>query len=204
MKLRRIYKTLTLIGLICFAILTNGCSKTQSYSELLKEEERACNWFLSSKNVALELPDDPKEFITSDSLRPNGELYGDDAPFYKMDEDGYVYMQVVRAEFDDMVAEGDLVYFRFLRENIKDLYEGIATTPSGNTDYLNNGTTSFVYRNTYLSSSTTWGTGIQMPLKYIGYNSEVNLVLKSYYGFTDEQSYCVPYIINLKYFKPEY
>lgn len=178
-------------------ILISGCSKTQSYSELLRDEEHAVNWYLANYNVALELPEDIKDVITYNEK-------GEDAPFYKLDEDGYVYMQVVRANFDDMVSEGDLVYFRFQRESILDLYNDIEGESTGNSDYLPNGTTSFVYKNTYLSSSTTWGTGIQMPLRYLGYNSEVNLVLKSYYGFAEEQSYCIPYIINLRYFKPEY
>lgn len=181
-----------------------SCSKTQSYSELLREEERACNWYLAQKNVALELPEDPKDMITTETLNSEGKEYGEDAPFYKLDDEGYVYMQVVRADFDEMVNEGDLVYFRFLRESIKDLYEGVESAPGGNSDYLPNGTTSFVYKNTYLSSTTTWGTGIQQPLQYLGYNSEVNLVLKSYYGFTEEQSYCIPYIMNIRYLQPEY
>lgn len=193
-----------IIGIFAVFFLITGCSKSQSYSELLREEEKACNWYLADKNVALELPEDTEDIITSETLQEDGTPWGDNAPFYKLDEDGYVYMQVVKADFMDMVEDGDLVYFRFVRESIKDLYEGVTTVPGGNGDYLPNGSTSFVYRNTYLSSSTTWGTGIQMPLKYIGYNSEVNLVLKSYYGFTDEQSYCIPYIINVRYFKPEY
>lgn len=186
-----------ILPMVALVVISTGCSKSQSYSELLRDEEKAVNWYLSSYNVVLELPENPRDIITVAEA-------GEDAPFYKMDNDGYVYMQVVSADYSDMVDEGDLVYFRFLRESIKDLYNGIETTPGGNADYLPNGTTSFVYKNTYLSSSTTWGTGIQMPLQYIGYNSEVNLVLKSYYGFTDEQSYCVPYIMNIKYFKPEY
>lgn len=206
MKIKKIKAGKLAIGLmLClFAILGEGCSKSQSYSELLREEEKACNWYLANKNVSVDMPENGRELITGATLKEDGEPYGDDAPFYKMDEDGYVYMQVVSADFDDMVEEGDLVYFRFVRESIKDMYQGVTSTPGGNGDYLPNGTTSFVYRNTYLSSTTTWGTGIQMPLQYIGYNSEVNLVLKSYYGFTDEQVYCIPYIINLKYFKPEY
>lgn len=174
-----------------------GCSKSQSYSELLREEEKACNWYLASCNVEIELPEDPTKILTV-------EQYGEDAPFYRLDEDGYVYMQVVRGVYDDPVAEGDLVYFRFEKKSIKDLWEGIEPAPLGNADYLPNGTTSFVYKNNFLASSTTWGTGIQMPLQYVGYNSEVNLVLKSYYGFYDEQSYCIPYLMNIRYFKPEY
>lgn len=196
-------KYLSIIAVIG-ALGLGSCSKTQSYSELLKEEEHACNWFLAGKNVVLELPEQSSDYITASTLNSDGVPYGEDAPFYKLDEEGYVYMQIVNGEYDEMVAEGDLVYFRFLRESIKDLYEGVDNPPTGNSDYLPNGTTSFVYKNTYLSSTTTWGTGIQMPLKYLGYNSEVNLVLKSYYGFTEEQSYCIPYIINIRYFKPEY
>ena len=185
----------------CACLFFNmACSKTQSYSELLREEEKAVNWFLASKNVSLELPESIHDFVTY-------EMIGEDAPFYRLDEEGYVYMQIVSMpdpEEMEMVEEGDLVYFRFERENIRYLYEGIDITNSGNSDYLPNGTTSFVYKNTYLSSSTSWGTGIQMPLKYIGYNSEVNLVLKSYYGFREDQTYCMPYIMNIRYFKPEY
>ena len=205
MTINKWIKYITGIGtFLSGALIIGGCSKSQSYSELLREEEKACNWYLADKNVDLELPDDIETIITTQTLDANGVAYGDNAPFYKLDEDGYVYMQVVRAVFDDPVSEGDLVYFRFLRESIKDLYEGVEGGQTGNSDYLPNGTTSFIYKNTFLSSTTTWGTGIQMPLKYMGYNSEVNLVLKSYYGFTDEQSYCIPYIINLRYFKPEY
>lgn len=181
-----------------------GCSKSQSYSELLRDEERACNWWLSDKNVNLELPEDIREIITSETLRSGNDTWGEDAPFYKLDAEGYVYMQVVRADFSEMVEEGDLVYFRYVRESILDLYDGVEGTTEGNGNYLPSGSKSFVYRNTYLSSTTTWGTGIQMPLQYIGYNSEVNLVLKSYYGFTNEQSYCIPFLINIKYYKPEY
>lgn len=192
------------LALTLLAVISTGCSKSQSYSELLRDEEKACNWYLSNRNVSLELPENNLDLITSETLNSEGLPYGDDAPFYKLDEDGYVYMQIVSADFKDMVEVGDLVYFRFVRESIKDLYEGYTVSPGGNGDYLPNGATSFVYKNTYLSSSTTWGTGVQMPLQYVGYNSEVNLVLKSYYGFADEQSYCIPYIMNIRYFKPEY
>ena len=192
------------IGAAILAIVATGCSKSQSYSELLREEEQACNWYLAGCNISLELPEDNKDLITTETLREDGTPYGDDAPYYKLDEEGYVYMQVVRADYSHMVAEGDLVYFRYVQESIKDMYEGIEPLPEGNGDYLPTGPSSFVYKNTYLQSTSIWGTGIQMPLQYVGYNSEVNLVLKSYYGFTDRQTYCIPYLINLRYFRPEY
>lgn len=173
-----------------------SCSKTQSYSELLREEEKAVNAFLAGERVILEVPADSISFET-----------GPDAPFYKLDEDGYVYMQVInKGDLNDKVEAGDLVYFRFTRENLKAKYFGMDYGDEGNSDNLvsNLGTTSFVYKNTYLQSSTRWGTGIQMPMRFFGYNSEVNLVLKSYYGFMEDQSICLPYLINVRYFKPEY
>ena len=193
LNIPRILKAITLLALFTFA----SCDKSQSYSELLRDEEKAVNWYLANQNIALELPENPQDIITSQKA-------GADAPFYRLDPDGNVYMQVVTADFNDLVEEGDLVYFRFTRENILFLYQDIESTPTGNSDFLAYGPASFIYKNTTLPSSYTWGTGIQMPLKYVGYNSEVNLVLKSYYGFYDEQSSCVPYLINLRYFKPEY
>lgn len=197
-KIKKIFgKTGKTIVLSILIFGASSCEKSRSYSELLKDEQIACNWYLSTQNVSLNLPEDPHDLITFEDA-------GEDAPFYKLDEDGYVYMQVIKADFDEMVEEGDLVYFRFSRENLLYMYKGITGNSSGNSDQLSYGSTSFSYKNTTIQSSTTWGTGIQMPLKYLGYNSEVNLVLKSYYGFLDEQSSCVPYLINLRYFKPEY
>lgn len=187
--------------LVFFALSFLGfaCSESQSYADLLRDEEQAVNWYLAKYNVELDLPEDYKDLVTVEEM-------GEDAPFYKLDNEGYVYMQIVKADYDEMVAEGDLVYFRFLRQNISTLYEydGQVEDWEGNSDYLPNGTTSFVYKNNTLTSTTKWGTGIQMPLQYIGYNSEVNIVLKSYYGFTEEQAYCIPYIMNIRYFRPEY
>lgn len=182
------------------AIGSTSCSKTQSYSELLRDEEEAVNWYLASQKVELEIPADSISFIT-----------GEDAPFYKLDEDGYVYMQVIsKGDPDDRVKSGDVVYFRFNRLDLNALYRGEDPVWKGNTNDLSSEVTTgtnytrFVYENNYLTSSTQWGTGIQMPLKFFGYNSEVNLVLRSYYGFQADQTSCVPYLINLRYFKPEY
>ena len=197
MKRDKIKKICNSLIAFLIAMSVGSCSKSQSYSELLRDEEHAVNWYLANYNVALELPENMKDLVTY-------EMAGEDAPFYKLDNDGYVYMQVVRAELNDMVSSGDLVYFRFNRESIIDLYRGIESSSSGNSDYLPNGASSFVYKNNVLSSTTIWGTGIQMPLAYLGYNSEVNLVLRSYYGFAEEQSQCIPFLINLRYFKPEY
>lgn len=189
---------LCLSAYVILLCLSTSCSESQSYSELLREEEKATNLFLAGQKVINEIPADSTSFIT-----------GKDAPFYRLDPDGYVYMQVIRKGDTERVQAGDIVYFRFNRLNLLEQYNGYEPEWQGNSDnILNNslsiGNTYFMYKNTYLESTTTWGTGIQMPLKFFGYNSEVNLVLRSYYGFAEDQTYCIPYLINLRYFKPEY
>lgn len=172
-----------------------SCSKGKSYSELLKEEEKAVNWFLAGQRVETKIPKDSVFKV------------GKDAPFYRMDEDGYLYMQVVEmGDTSDMAQTGDEIYFTYLRRNIKMMYEGIDVVPEGNANDMTGGVNapSFIYGNYELANSSAFGTGIQTPLQFLGNNSEVNLVLRSYYGFMADQSECIPYIINIKYFKVEY
>lgn len=185
--------------LIAFAsgmmLLMTSCKDTESYSDLLRDEERAVNWYLAQHRVETEVPAD-SVFVT-----------GKDAPFYRMDEDGFVYMQVVsEGDRDDRPTDGDRVYFRFMRQNLKYLYEGIDAEPEGNMDNFNVvlGATSFIMGNKVYPSTTQYGTGIQLPMKYLGYFSEVNLVVKSYAGFLENQKDCTPFAINIKYYKPEY
>ena len=203
---KMIKKGFALLGLLLLLSGLPSCSETQSYSELLTEEEHAVNWYLAQQKVENSIPSDSISFIT-----------GEDAPFYKLDEDGYVYMQVIKkGEMEDRVKSGDLVYFRYNRLNLKYLYLGEEDSWSGNSTevesemHYDSNTNSyfnysrFIFENQYLTSTTTWGTGIQMPLKFFGYDCEVNLVLRSYYGFSEDQTACIPYLINLRYFKPEY
>lgn len=186
---------ISIIAILIACFMAGGCSKGKSYSELLKEEEQAVNWFLADHKICLEIPADG-----------NFEV-GEDAPYYKMDEDGYVYMQVLNpGDPDSKPEEGDVVYFRFKRCNIKYLYAGEEPVWVGNADNADASVanTSFVFGNKTLSSTTMYGEGIQVPLEYLGYNSEVNLVIKSPEGLSSDISQCIPYIYNVKYFKAEY
>lgn len=184
-----------LIALSSIFLLAAACDKTESYSELLKDEEKAVNWFLANRNVEPAFPEDSISFKT-----------GENAPFYKMDTDGNIYMQVVRKGDGGKVDKGDLVYFRYMRSNIKYMYEGISVTPVGNADNLSSGSnsTAFVFGVYNIDAYSDYGRGIQKPLEFLGYDSEVNLVLKSYYGFLSDQSSCTPYLINIRYFNAEY
>ncbi|MDE6537702.1 MAG: DUF4827 domain-containing protein [Muribaculaceae bacterium] len=189
MKKKNIH--IALIAVI--AAVVTGCSHTKSYSELLNEEEKAVNWFLADHKV---VPYIPKDSVFE---------VGPDAPYYKMDEDGYVYMQIVnQGDMSNRPQKGDIVYFRYRYRNIKELYQGIDASWVGNADNLQRPTSSLIFGNTVLSSTTSWGEGIQVPLKYVGYNSDVNLVISSPQGQLDGQTLCLPFQYNVKYFKAEY
>lgn len=196
MKMKEYKKILKSLCLISAFLALGGfasCSDTESYSDLLRDEEHAVNWYLASQKVENRIPADSISFLT-----------GKDAPFYRLDEDGSIYMQVIsKGNMDDRVKDGDVVYFRFDRTNLLYLCLG-DTVSNGNATDIANGSASFVYGNTYLTSTTSWGTGVQVPLKFFGYNSEVNLVLKSSSGFTEDQTNCIPFVMNVRYFKPEY
>ena len=197
-----IYKLL-LITSVLITVLPS-CNEGESYSELLRTEQKAVNWYLSGCRVETKFPG----IMECEK--------GDDAPFYKMDAEGYLYMQVVNP--GDLIIENEgtsdekwvspiennqVVWFRFMRRNIKSLYKGLASDWVGNADNMNStlGNTYLVYGNTQLPSTTQFGTGIQVPLKYVGYNSEVNLVISSYQGFETDKSSCIPYLMNIKYFE---
>ena len=153
MKNRIKYITASLLS----ALALTSCNDTKSYSELLNEEEEAVNWFMANQQIVTEVPAD-SVFIT-----------GVDAPYYKMDEDGYVYMQVIeKGDMNDRPDKGSRVYFRFKYRNIKDLYNGITSSWTGNADNLEMTSTSLIFGNTMITSTTSWGEGIQVPLKYLG------------------------------------
>ncbi|MDE7381583.1 MAG: DUF4827 domain-containing protein [Muribaculaceae bacterium] len=164
---------------------------------MLKKENQAVNWFLSGQRVSVEIP--------SDSIFE----VGPEAPYYKMNEDGTLYMQVLNAGEQDKAnrpKDGEKVYFRFSRRNLKMMMNGQDPAWEGNSDNLNSGVgaTSFILGNQYLPSTTKYGEGLQKPLRYLGYYSEVNLIIKASEGFLEDQSSCIPYVYNVRYFKAEY
>lgn len=187
------YKILFIFPMVL--ILLGSCNKGESYADLLKMEEKAVNWYLSGESVEIKVPAD-SIFIT-----------GEDAPFYRMDEDGSVYMRVIDAgDAEDKPQKGDRVYFRYSRMNLRNFYEADVEQWYGNSsDFAtSNISTSFIYGNYTLSSSYQYGTGIQLPMDYLGYNSRVRLVLKAQSGFYSEQSQCLPYVFDVRYFKGAY
>ncbi len=170
----------------------SSCSDTKSYAERLVDENKAINLYLSDYKVENEIPED------------NNFLVGEDAPYYRLDEEGNVFMQVLRTgdRENNMATDDQLIFFRFTRYNLLYYYNYGELIGEGNALDMNNVPTSFRFNNTTLSSSTQWGSGIQMPLNYLGIDCEVNLIVKSQYGLTSEISTVSPYLYNLRYFKP--
>lgn len=178
-------------------ISLQSCDDNKSYAELLEAETKAVNWYLSNYSVVAQIPEN-NEFIC-----------GEDAPFYKMNGDGTVYMRVINPGSESSrPKKGETVYFLFMRANINTMYDSRSLTGSwsGNAEDMNSSVngTNFVYGNTVLPSTTQYGTGLQLPLDYLGYDCEVDIVIKSTEGFSADISNCVPYVYNIRYFKAEY
>lgn len=172
-----------------------SCNEGKSYSDMLRDEEVAVNWYLAQNRVEPRVP--------SDSVFEIGK----DAPFYRMDAEGFVYMRVIRqGDMSNRPKNGDTVYFRFMRQNVKYLYEGMSTG-IGNAEDMGSsvGSMSLIYGNKVLPSTTQYGDGLQVPLDYLGYDCEVDLVVKSNAGMSADMADCVPFVYKgLKYFKAEY
>ncbi|MDE5921667.1 MAG: DUF4827 domain-containing protein [Paramuribaculum sp.] len=190
-------KILNRIPLLAIAVVTalstvvTACDDDKSYAELLEEENKAVNLYLSDQKIETTLPED-NNFIT-----------GEDAPYYRLDNDGNVFMQVVKKGDGEMAKSDQLIYFRFMRYNLTS-YDGVNAMPGeGNSDYVEGGNMSFRYQNFKLESSSAWGMAIQMPLEYLPINSEVRLVVKSQYGWTSEISSVQPYLYHLRYYKSQ-
>lgn len=177
--------------LACQLFILTSCNEDESYADLLNAETSIVNNFLADQRIVNEIPND------------SNFIYGADAPYYRMEKDGNIYMQVINpGSKDNKAKEGELINFRFRRY---DLYQYIdSLLPElwfGNSDDFDYKNTEFRFGNYTQPSSSRWGTAIQLPLYYLGIDCEVNLVIKSQYGYTDEISNVVPYLYNVRYFR---
>lgn len=188
--MKRIAHFLFFAALAATAMLVS-CSNGESYSDRLNSERKACNTYLAGYRVINDIPKDTV-FIT-----------GDDAPFYKIESTGQVYMQVLRAgdRINDKAKNGETIYFRFTRSNLETWYStGFLEMDLSNENDLSQEATYFNYKDFTLPVSSQWGYGIQLPLEFLGVDCEVNLVIKSQYGFTSELSYVMPFHYHVRYF----
>lgn len=182
---------LYMIAVATLASVAYSCSDSKSYADRLNDENKNVNAFLANHRVINRIPDD-SVFLT-----------GEDAPFYRMDEEGNVYMQVINVGDGEKPDYDDMVYFRYMRYDLSN-YAKADSLPAGigNANDMDYEATWFRFNNYSLTSSSQYGAGIQVPMNFLGMNSEVNLIIKSQYGFSSEISYVIPFLYNVRYFKP--
>ncbi len=190
--MKKIYHNLALALLMTLsAAAAISCGDDRSYAKLLNTENANVNRFLADQHVINEVP--------ADSVFE----WGADAPYYRLDEDGMLYMQVIDPGTPgNMVKQDEQIYFRFTRYNIASYDDGEFSVSEGNDDVLN-GNLSFRYNNYRVSSSYDFGPGIQKPLSYLPVDCVVNIVIKSQWGMPGEMSYVTPYLYNIRYFRPK-
>ncbi len=180
--------SLMILGLASLFV-TTSCSNSESYADQLRDERKAANAYLAQYRVVNEIP--------ADTIFEVGE----NAPYYKLDPDGNVYMQVLVADSKENRPKTDQrVYFRYMSLDLKSWYAGNNPSLGGNAEDMLADPTFFLYNNYTLSSSSQYGYGIQLPLKFVGVNSKVNVIIKSQYGFTNYISYVIPYRFTVSYY----
>lgn len=185
---------LPFMTLMAFAIMSTSCHDTKSYAELLTEESEVVNTFLAHHRVVEDIPEDD-----------NFEI-GLTAPYYRLDEDNNVYMQVLMKGSDERPEKDDRVYFRYTQYNLYNYIIGDdeynASISVGNADNMNSASTFFLFDNYTVSESSQYGVGIQLPMHHLGYGAKVNLIIKSQAGPTTEMAYVIPYLFTITYNKP--
>jgi hypothetical protein len=192
---KAIYKTATSLAIAAaISVAATSCSDSKTYAELLTDENQVTNAFLADQRVSNTIPTDTLfEFEV-----------GEDAPYYRMDEDGNAYMQVVKMGTPGNYAKDDeIIYFRFTRYNLNYYEDGELDSGDGNDEDMSYDSCWFRMNNFTLESSYKWGSGIQLPLTVLPIDSEVNIVIKSQLGVYSEMSYVIPYLFHVRYYKPK-
>ncbi len=189
MRLKRLIITMfTALSMLMCSVSMTSCDDQKSYAELLDEENDAVDKFLETQKVVDKIP--------ADSVF----LVGPDAPYYKLDEDGYVYMQVLMNGDEGKVKYNEVVFFRYSRINLLTWADGGDQVPSGNDNELGSAY-SFNFQNTELGSTTQYGKGVQMPLNYLEIPCKVNLVIKSKAGSNQDLTSVTPYLYTVRYYR---
>ncbi len=181
------------IAILAMAVMTvfTSCKDTKSYAELLNDETQKVNNFLADQRVDNTIPTDTNFVFET----------GPNAPYYRLDEDGNIYMQVLNPGTKGLYAKPEqIVYFRFTRYNLNLYNNGVLPSGDGNEGDLTSGNAWFRFGNYTLESSYRWGSGLQMPLQFLPIDCEVNIVIKSQYGFYSETVLVIPFLYSVRYF----
>ena len=190
-KISRIFTICAAVTVLTMAF--TSCNDKTSYSDLLNTERYATNAFLANHRVVNGVP--------ADSVFEVGE----DAPFYRLDDLGNVYMQVIKAgdRKNNKAKTGDKIYFRYMRYNLIYWHENGVWEGAGNEKDMSLAPSYIVYNNFTLTESAQWGYGLQTPLLFLGVDCEVNLIIKSQQGVLAEYAYVQPFFYHVRYFRSQ-
>lgn len=156
--------------------------------DMKKKEDQAIKAYLKKFDVIDELP------AISDIQ------VGSVAPYYRLNPEGSVYMQLVRRGTAPAVKAGDKIEFRYFKYNLLTyLEEGKLPTGEGNLDSPQESPSTLILGSDE-GESLRYGTGIQLPLLLgLPSNSEVNLVVASSVGAPADAHTLTPYLYNVRY-----
>jgi len=172
-------------------LVTASCSDDVSYSDRLNTERHSVNAFLANYRVENDIPADTVFEV------------GVKAPYYRIDPDGNVYMQVLNAgdRKNDKPKNYEPFYFRYTRYSLNDWYTyGQLAAYESNEDDMSISSASFKYKDFTLATSAAWGYGLQLPLNFLGSECEVNVIIKSQYGPTGEIASVTPFLYHVRYY----
>ena len=191
MIMKQVMNKSMLLAAMALMMLT-ACNDSESYADRLNNERNAVNAYLANHRVVMSIPEDSIFEV------------GEDAPFYRVDVDGNVYMQVLNAgdRVGDRAKDGEPIYFRYSRYSLSTWYADgqLVALGDANEYTMSASPYSFNFKDYSLPTSSQWGYGLQYPLLFLGVECEVNLIIKSQYGFTSEISYVTPYLFHVRYF----
>lgn len=186
--MNRLIHIISILVSLTAAAALSSCSDSTSYTDLLNEESRNVNLFLADHKVIGEIP--------ADTIFETGP----DAPYYMLDEEGKLFMQVIDAGSGPKAKTNQLIYFRYTRYNLTYYLSGQKLPVYDTNDGAGYTATYFRYGDNLLQSSTEWGVGIQTPLSYLPINCHVKLVVKAEYGITTESTDVQPMLFDIRYY----
>lgn len=172
--------SLFLVGIIA----VSSCSKTKSYSELLKEEKDAVKKFIKDSSLVI-LDQFPEKFGPKDYYK--FQRYKD-ADVYE------VYINVVNFGDTTRAKEGGKVFIR----------SGEAINMKDNTVFFTGnifgGNLPLQFINKYPFTSSGGCLGWALPLEHLGIGAQVKMIIGSKSGLTNQQQAVVPlFYKNLEY-----
>lgn len=163
--------------MLCAACVVASCSKTKSYADMLKDEEKAIDWLLDTLQIEV-LKDFPADTVFKENQ------------FVKLEDD--VYLNIIDRGSDDRAVLGKTkIMYRcsayYLVGGYAQFLSNYGPNSNGTVPYPCNPyntaeTEPFIYGE--VSSSETGSSsylfvseGLQIPLQYVGHRGKVKLIV---------------------------